>query len=158
PPAEREPEGLPQLHAKGGRIEFRDVEFAYRPGEPVLRRLSFSAEPGQTTALVGPSGAGKSTVMNLLERFYDPLAGTILIDGQDITKVSRQSLRHAIAYVSQDVFLFSGTIRDNIALGRPSARESEIVAAAKAAHAHDFILGFGPGYDTPVGEHGTQLS
>ena len=157
-PAEHEPEGLPQLAVKGGKIEFRDVEFAYRPGEPVLRRFSFMAEPAQTTALVGPSGAGKSTVMGLIERFYEPQAGSILIDGQDIAKVSRRSLRDAIAYVSQDVFLFSGTIRDNIAFGRPAARESEIVAAAKAAHAHDFILGFGPGYDTPVGEHGMQLS
>jgi ATP-binding cassette subfamily B protein len=157
-PAEHEPEGLPQLAVKGGKIEFRDVEFAYRPGEPVLRRFSFMAEPAQTTALVGPSGAGKSTVMGLIERFYEPQAGAILIDGQDIAKVSRRSLRDAIAYVSQDVFLFSGTIRDNIAFGRPAARESEIVAAAKAAHAHDFILGFGPGYDTPVGEHGMQLS
>jgi ATP-binding cassette, subfamily B, bacterial MsbA len=157
-PVEREPEGLPQLTVKIGKIEFRDVEFAYRPGEPVLRRFSFAAEPAQTTALVGPSGAGKSTVMGLIERFYEPQAGSILIDGQDITKVSRHSLREAIAYVSQDVFLFSGTIRENIALGRPNARESEIIAAAKAAHAHDFILGFGPGYDTPVGEHGMQLS
>jgi ATP-binding cassette, subfamily B, bacterial MsbA len=157
-PAEREPEDLPQLAVKSGKIEFRDVEFAYRPGEPVLRRFSFMAEPAQTTALVGSSGAGKSTVMGLIERFYEPQAGVILIDGQDIAKVSRRSLRDAIAYVSQDVFLFSGTIRDNIAFGRPAARESEIVAAAKAAHAHDFILGFGPGYDTPVGEHGMQLS
>jgi subfamily B ATP-binding cassette protein MsbA len=157
-PAEREPEGLPQLAVKSGKIEFRDVEFAYRPGEPLLRRFSFMAEPAQTTAIVGPSGAGKSTVMALIERFYEPQAGVILIDGQDIAKVSRRSLREAIAYVSQDVFLFSGSIRDNIALGRPNARESEIVAAAKAAHAHDFILGFGPGYNTPVGEHGMQLS
>ncbi|HEY4863220.1 MAG TPA: ABC transporter ATP-binding protein [Xanthobacteraceae bacterium] len=157
-PAEREPEDLPQLAVKSGKIEFRDVEFAYRPGEPVLRRFSFMAEPAQTTALVGPSGAGKSTVMGLIERFYEPQAGVILIDGQDIAKVSRRSLRDAMAYVSQDVFLFSGTIRDNIAFGRPAARESEIIAAAKAAHAHDFILGFGPGYDTPVGEHGMQLS
>ncbi len=157
-PAEREPEGLPQLAVKSGKIEFRDIEFAYRPGEPVLRRFSFMAEPAQTTALVGPSGAGKSTVMGLIERFYEPQVGAILIDGQDIAKVSRRSLRDAIAYVSQDVVLFSGTIRDNIALGRLQARESEIIAAAKAAHAHDFILGFGPGYDTPVGEHGLQLS
>ena len=157
-PAEREPADMPQLAVNGGRIEFRDVEFAYRTGEPVLRRFSFAAEPAQTTALVGPSGSGKSTVMNLLERFNDPQAGAILIDGQDIAKVSRRSLRAAIAYVSQDVFLFSGTVRDNIAFGRPGARESEIVAAAKAAHAHDFILGFGAGYETQVGEHGTQLS
>jgi ATP-binding cassette subfamily B protein len=157
-PAEEEPEGLPQLKVERGRIEFRDVDFGYRPDEPVLRRFSMTAEPGETTALVGPSGAGKSTIMALLERFYDPQAGAILIDGQDIAKVSRHSLREAIAYVSQEVFLFSGTIRDNIAFGHPEAKESDIVAAAKAAHAHDFIIGFGAGYDTQVGEHGAQLS
>ncbi len=96
--------------------------------------------------------------MSLLERFYDPQSGAILIDGQEIAKVSRHSLREAMAYVSQDVFLFSGTIRDNISFGHPGAKESEIVAAAKAAHAHDFIVGFGAGYDTQVGEHGAQLS
>lgn len=158
PPAEREPEGLPVLKVDHGRIEFCDVEYGYRPGEPVLRRFSLVAAPGETTALVGPSGAGKSTIMGLIERFYEPQSGTILIDGQDIAKVSRHSLRDSIAYVSQDVFLFSGTIRENIALGRSGASESDIVAAAKAAHAHDFIRGFGAGYDTQVGEHGAQLS
>ncbi len=157
-PTEGEPAGLPALKVDRGRIEFRDVEFGYRPGEPVLRRFSMVAEPAETTALVGPSGAGKSTIMDLIDRFYDLQAGSILIDGQDISKISRRSVRNVIAYVSQDSFLFSGTIRDNIALGRPEARESEIIAAAKEAHAHDFILGFGSGYDTPVGEHGTQLS
>lgn len=158
PPAEKEPEGLPSLKVDRGRIEFRNVDFGYRKDESVLRHFSFIAEPGETTALVGPSGAGKSTIMGLIERFYEPQAGTILIDGQEIAKVSRHSLRDKIAYVSQDVFLFSGTIRDNIAFGHPDAKESDIVAAAKAAHAHDFIIGFGPGYDTQVGEHGTQLS
>jgi ATP-binding cassette subfamily B protein len=157
-PAEEEPANLPALKVERGRIEFRDVDFGYRPEESVLRHLSFVAEPGETTALVGPSGAGKSTVMSLLERFYDPQAGAILIDGQDIANVSRRSLRDAMAYVSQDVFLFSGTIRDNIAFGHPNATESAIVAAAKAAHAHDFIESFGSGYDTQVGEHGAQLS
>ncbi|HVT55003.1 MAG TPA: ATP-binding cassette domain-containing protein, partial [Xanthobacteraceae bacterium] len=114
--------------------------------------------PGETTALVGPSGAGKSTIMALLERFYEPQSGAILIDGQEIAKVSRHSLRDQIAYVSQEVFLFSGTVRDNIAFGHPEATDSDIVAAAKAAHAHDFIMGFGSGYETQVGEHGAQLS
>jgi ATP-binding cassette subfamily B protein len=158
PPAEREPAGLPALAVKQGRIEFRDVAFAYRPGEPVLNGVSFAAEPGQTTALVGPSGGGKTTIMNLIERFYEPHSGEILIDRQPIAACSRGSLRDAIAYVSQDVFLFSGTIRDNIALGKPGAGDAEIVAAAKAAHAHDFIMGFERGYDAPVGEHGLQLS
>lgn len=157
-PAEAEPEGLPKLKVTRGKIEFRDVDFGYRTDEPVLRRFSMIAEPGETTALVGPSGAGKSTIMALLERFYEPQSGAILIDGQEIAKVSRHSLRDAIAYVSQEVFLFSGTIRDNIAFGHPGATESDIVAAATAAHAHDFITGFGSGYETQVGEHGAQLS
>jgi subfamily B ATP-binding cassette protein MsbA len=97
-------------------------------------------------------------VFNLLLRFYEPAAGTIKIDGQSITDVSRRSLRGQVAYVGQDVFLFHGTIRDNIAVGKPGATEDEIVAAAKAAHAHEFISGFPAGYDTPVGERGTQLS
>ena len=120
--------------------------------------MSFVAEPGKLTALVGPSGGGKSTVFNLILRFYEPEAGTVLIDEQDITKVSRRSLRHQVAYVGQDVFLFRGTIRENIAFGKPNATEDEIVAAAKAAYAHDFIMSFPRGYDAPVGEHGLQLS
>jgi ATP-binding cassette subfamily B protein len=116
------------------------------------------AEPGQTTALVGTSGAGKSTIMNLVVRFWDPQTGKILIDDQDIAQFSRSSLRDSIAYVSQDVFLFSGTIRDNIEMGRLGASEAEIIAAAKSAFAHDFISGFPQGYDSPVGEHGVQIS
>ncbi len=158
PASEREEADLPKLAVARGRIEFRKVAFGYRSSEPILRDISFVAEPGQTTALVGPSGGGKSTIMNLIERFYDPQGGIILIDDQDITRFSRRSLRDAIAYVSQDVFLFSGTVRDNIAMGRPGAGEAEIIAAAKAAHAHDFIEDFAQGYDTPVGEHGLQVS
>ncbi len=157
-PAEREAAGLPNLAVTRGRVEFRDVEFAYRPVEPVLQGVSFAAEPGQTTALVGPSGGGKTTIMNLLERFYEPRSGEILIDGQPIASSTRRSLREAIAYVSQDVYLFSGTARENILFGKPDASEDEIVAAAKAAYAHDFILSFELGYDTKVGEHGLQLS
>ena len=141
-----------------GRVEFRDVVFAYRKVETVLQGVSFAAEPGQTTALVGPSGGGKTTIMNLIERFYEPQSGEILIDGQPIASSTRRSLRDAIAYVSQDVYLFSGTVRDNIAFGKPDASEDEIVAAAKAAYAHDFILGFEKDYDAQVGEHGLQLS
>jgi ATP-binding cassette, subfamily B, bacterial MsbA len=120
--------------------------------------MSFLAEPGRVVALVGPSGGGKSTVLNLLLRFYEPQGGLILIDGQDITSVSRRSLRRQMAYVGQDVFLFRGSIRENIAFGKPGASEDEIVAAAEAANAHDFVLSFPRGYDTPVGEHGLQLS
>jgi subfamily B ATP-binding cassette protein MsbA len=157
-PAEEEPASLPALKVTRGEIEFRNVSFEYRPDEPVLRDVSFVAEAQRTTALVGTSGGGKSTIMNLIERFYEPKSGTILIDGQDIAPVSRHSLRDSIAYVSQDLFLFSGTIRENIRLGRPGATDEEFIAAAKAAHAHDFIMGFENGYDSQVGEHGTQLS
>ena len=122
--------------------------FAYRPGEPVLRNMSFVAEPGRMTALVGPSGGGKSTILNLILRFYEVSGGVITIDGQDIATVSRRSLRSQISYVGQDVFLFRATIRENIAFGRPGATEAEIVAAAKAAQAHDFISAFPQGYDT----------
>ncbi|QFR32550.1 ABC transporter ATP-binding protein [Ancylobacter sp. TS-1] len=158
PPIEVDEPDTPALKVEGGKIEFDDVFFGYRAEEPVLRGLTFVAEPGRTTALVGPSGGGKSTVMNLIERFYEIDSGTIAIDGQKITQVTRRSLRQAIGFVSQDVFLFSGSVRDNIAAGRPSATEDEIIAAAKAAHAHDFITGFKDGYNSRVGEHGAELS
>jgi subfamily B ATP-binding cassette protein MsbA len=146
------------LKLTDSRVELRDVSFAYRPGETVLNRMSFVAEPGKVTALVGPSGGGKSTVLALLLRFYEVTQGEILIDGQSISKVSRRSLRQQTAYVGQDVYLFRDTIRANIAFGKPGATEAEIVDAAKAACAHEFIMSFPLGYDTPVGEHGTQLS
>jgi len=148
----------PALRLTDARVELRDVSFAYRPNEPVLSRMSFVAEPGKVTALVGPSGGGKSTVLALLLRFYDLSEGDILIDGQSISTVSRRSLRQQTAYVGQDVYLFRDTIRENIAFGKVGATEAEIVAAAKAACAHEFIMGFPLGYETPVGEHGTQLS
>ncbi len=148
----------PALRLTEARVELRDVSFAYRPNEPVLSRMSFVAEPGKVTALVGPSGGGKSTVLALLLRFYDLSEGDILIDGQSISTVSRRSLRQQTAYVGQDVYLFRDTIRENIAFGKVGATEAEIVAAAKAACAHEFIMGFPLGYETPVGEHGTQLS
>src|SRR5262249_4925168 len=113
---------------------------------------------GKVTALVGRSGGGKSTVLNLLLRFYEADDGKVLIEAQDVRSVSRRSLRSEIAYVGQIVHLFRGTVRDNIALGKLGASEADIVAAAKAAHAHNFIVSFSAGYDTPVGEHGLQLS
>jgi ATP-binding cassette, subfamily B, bacterial MsbA len=134
------------------------VHFAYRGDDAVLRGMSFVAEPGKLTALVGPSGGGKSTLFNLILRFYEFEHGKIVIDQQNITQVSRRSLRRHVAYVGQDVFLFRGSIRENIAFGKPGASEDEIVAAAKGAYAHDFIMAFPRGYDTPVGEHGLQLS
>jgi subfamily B ATP-binding cassette protein MsbA len=158
PPSEPADDNKPALHIKSSLLEFNDVYFAYRSDEKVLRGMSFVAEPGKLTALVGPSGGGKTTVFNLLLRFYEAERGKIVIDGQDIRQVSRRSLRHQIAYVGQDVFLFRGTVRENIAFGKPDASEDEIFAAAKAAYAHDFILSFPRGYDTPVGEHGLQLS
>src|SRR5262245_6442458 len=148
----------PPLALGKARVEFSRVHFAYREGEPVLRDLSLVAEPGRVTALVGPSGGGKSTILNLIVRFYDVGSGTVAIDGQDITSVSRRSLRRQIAFVGQDTFLFRASVRDNIAFGKPGASEAEIIAAAKAAHAHDFITGFPEGYDTQVGEHGLKLS
>ena len=158
PPSEAVDENKPALVIKTPRLEFDDVHFGYRSDEAVLRGISFVAEPGKLTALVGPSGSGKTTIINLILRFYDAERGRIVIDGQDIRQVARRSLRQHLAYVGQDVFLFRGTIRDNIAFGKPGASEDEIVAAAKGAYAHDFILSFPRGYDTPVGEHGMQLS
>jgi ATP-binding cassette subfamily B protein len=158
PAAELQPAGLAALDIARGRVEFRDVRFRYREDEAVLDGLDLVAEPNRTTALVGPSGGGKSTVLALLQRFYEPDAGTIEIDGQDIAKIDLASLRSKIAFVSQDVYLFRGTIRDNIALGRPGATDEEIYEAARKAHAHHFISDFATGYDTDVGEQGAQLS
>ncbi|MGZ3288984.1 MAG: ABC transporter ATP-binding protein [Xanthobacteraceae bacterium] len=158
PPTEQPDEDKPPLTLSAAHVEFANVQFAYRPGEKVIRNLSFVAEPGKVTALVGPSGGGKSTILNLILRFYEIGAGVIAIDGQNIAAVSRHSLRSQVAYVGQDVFLFRGSVRENIALGRPGATEAEIVAAAKAAYAHDFIMAFPRGYDTPVGEHGMRVA
>jgi ATP-binding cassette, subfamily B, bacterial MsbA len=158
PATEPADDDKPALKLTTARMEFADVRFFYRANEPVLRGMSFVAEPGKVTALVGPSGGGKSTVLNLLLRFYEAGGGAITLDGQNIANVSRKSLRRQIAYVGQTVHLFRGSVRDNIRYGKLGASEAEIVAAAKAAHAHDFIASFPLGYDTPVGEHGTQLS
>ncbi len=158
PAGEPDDDHLPALTLTEARVEFANVQFAYRADTPVLRGMSFVAQSGQVTALVGPSGGGKSTVLNLLLRLYDVNSGSVLVDGQNIAGVSRGSLREAIAYVGQITHLFRGSIRENIALGSLGASEAEIVAAAKAAHAHDFIMSFPAGYETPVGEHGLQLS
>lgn len=158
PSSEPDDNAKPKLNIERARVEFDDVHFAYRINEPVLRGLSLVAEAGQMSALVGPSGGGKSTVLNLILRFYEPQSGAVRIDSQDIAQASRHSLREQTAYVGQDVFLFHGTIRDNIAFGKDNATEAEIIAAAKAANAHDFISSFPDGYDTHTGEHGLQLS
>ena len=148
----------PELKVDGGGIELRDVSFSYPGTGSVLDKVTFTAEAGRTTALVGPSGAGKSTVIALIPRFYDPGEGRVLIDGQDISKVTKRSLRRAIAYVSQQPYMFEGTIRDNIRYGRPDATDAEIEEAARLAFAHQFILAQPDGYDTPVGENGVTLS
>jgi ATP-binding cassette subfamily B protein len=141
-----------------GQIKFEKVSFGYKSGTPVLRDLSLEAEAGRTTALVGLSGSGKSTIMNLIMRFWDPQQGAVLIDGQDIRGVTMQSLRTQVALVSQDVFLFDGTIMENIAAGIDNPGEEAVIAAAKAAYAHHFIQSLPGGYDTQVGELGGQLS
>jgi ATP-binding cassette subfamily B protein len=158
PPTEQPDDDKPPLQLSTAHVEFANVQFGYRPGERVIRNLSFVAEPGKVTALVGPSGGGKSTILNLILRFYEVDGGAIAIDGQNTAAVSRRSLRRQVAYVGQDVFLFRGSVRDNIAVGRPDATDAEIVAAAKAAYAHDFVTAFPRGYDTQVGEHGLQVA
>jgi ATP-binding cassette subfamily B protein len=142
-----------------GHVEFKDVTFRYfGAGDPVLNKVTFEAKPGQTVALLGGTGSGKTTIINLIPRFYDVSEGEVLIDGHDVKDVTLDSLRSQIGIVLQETNLFSGTIRDNIAFGRPDATIDEVMEAAKAAAAHDFIVSFPQGYDTPVGERGTTLS
>jgi ATP-binding cassette subfamily B protein len=140
-------------------VKFEDVTFRYfGGGEPVLKNVSFTARPGETIALLGATGSGKTTIINLLPRFYDPTEGRITIDGHDLRDVKLESLRSQIGIVLQETTLFSGTIRENIAFGKPDASQAEIEAAARAAQAHDFIMSFPGNYDTHVGERGTTLS
>jgi ATP-binding cassette subfamily B protein len=158
PASETDSAGATDLVVRSGEVRFDKVGFAYKRDTPVLTDLSFLAPAGRTTALVGASGGGKTTIFNLLQGFWVPERGTIAIDGQAVTSVTLASLRRQIALVSQDVFLFDGTIRDNIVAGRRDASEAEIVAAARAAHADDFIRSLPSGYDTQVGELGGQVS
>lgn len=141
-----------------GEVEFDKVRFSYSSGFPVLHGVSFIAKAGKTTAIVGASGAGKSTLIGLVQRFYDIDAGRILIDGQDIAYVSKRSLRQSIAYVSQQPYLFEGTIADNIRYGRPDATDEEIIEAARLANADEFIRQQPQGYGTEIGENGANLS
>jgi len=157
-PHQREKPGAGDLVVKDARVELQGVTFSYANGGPILQGVDIVAEGGKTTALVGQSGAGKSTIINLIPRFYDPTEGRILIDGQDIADVTRQSLRRQLAYVSQQPYLFEGSIRDNIRYGRPDATDQEVEEAARLAYAHDFILAQPMGYETPVGENGMTLS
>ena len=147
-----------ELPRDAAGLSFDDVRFGYVPSEPVLRGVSFRVEPGETVAVVGASGSGKSTLAQLLPRFYDPQGGSVRIGGYDVADVTRDSLRAALGLVMEDSFLFSTTVRANIAYGRPDATEEEIVAAAQAAQAHEFIVRLPGGYDTVVGEQGLTLS
>lgn len=149
------PEDLP---AGASAVSFKEVYFEYSHGQSILNGLTIDFPAGKTTALVGPSGGGKSTIMNLIMRMYDPTAGHVEIGGVNLREATFASLREKIAFVGQDTFLFSGSIRQNIAIGKNDATDEEIIAAAKAAHAHDFISRFDLGYDTLIGENGTSLS
>jgi subfamily B ATP-binding cassette protein MsbA len=157
-PAVAEAPGASPLPAGEGRVCFERVSFAHVPGHPVLRDLSIQIEPGETVALVGPSGTGKTTLLHLIPRFFDPTEGRILIDGTDVRNVQLRSLREQIAIVSQDVYVFGLSVRENIRFGRLEASDAEIEAAARAAYAHDFITALPEGYDTQIGERGVLLS
>ncbi len=141
-----------------GQVVFEDITFEYKPGEPALRNISLEAKPGQVVAIVGPSGAGKTTIANLIPRFYDPVGGAITIDGYDIRKVTIKSLRRQIGIVPQETILFNGTVYENILYGDLEASREEIIAAAQAANADQFITEMPQGYDTHIGERGTKLS
>jgi ATP-binding cassette subfamily B protein len=141
-----------------GRIEFQHVSFAYDPTRPLIEDLSLVAEPGATVAIVGPTGAGKTTLVNLVMRFYDVDDGTIMLDGRHTSRMRRHDLRENVGMVLQDTWLFEGTIRENIAFGRPSATEEEIIAAAKATHVDHFVRSLPDGYDTVVDDEGANVS
>ncbi|WP_134724458.1 ABC transporter transmembrane domain-containing protein [Paracoccus luteus] len=153
-----DPVALP--HPAQGRIEFRDVTFHYptRPDVSALNDVTLTIAPGETVALVGPSGAGKTTVVQLIQRFWDPESGSVCIDGIDLRRMTRADFRRAIALVPQDPVIFGATARDNIRFGRPDATDAQIEAAARAAHAHDFLTALPGGYDSFVGERGVMLS
>lgn len=149
---------LPALHAEKGALQFQDVTFSYNPKKPLLSHFNLEIQSGETVAVVGETGCGKTTLVNLLMRFYDVQGGKITVDGTDIRTVSRQSLREAFGLVLQDSWLLHGTVRENIAYGKPDATEEEILAAAKAAHAHNFIKRLPQGYDTMLKKNGANLS
>lgn len=141
-----------------GDVSFEDVNFSYVPEKPLIRNLNISAASGQRVAIVGPTGCGKTTLINLLMRFYEPQSGRVTVDGKDICGVTRASLRRQYGMVLQDTWLMSGTVRDNIVLGAPDATDEQVIAAAKATHAHNFIMQLENGYDTVIGEDGGNLS
>ena len=157
---ERSPEPEDPQHPAEvkGSVEIRGLKFSYDPDKPLIRDFNLSVKPGQRVAIVGPTGCGKTTFINLLMRFYDPQGGEIRLDGIDTMKMDRGALRRSVGMVLQDTWLRSGTIRENIAMGKPEATMEEVVAAAKAAHAHSFIRRLPQGYDTMIGESGGNLS
>jgi ABC-type multidrug transport system fused ATPase/permease subunit len=140
-----------------GEVAFEDVHFCYSDDD-VLHDIQLCIAPGQVVALVGPSGAGKTSIANLLSRFYDPSQGRVLVDGHDLRDLQLRSLRRQVAVVLQDTFLFNATVRENLLYGKPDASQEELVAAAKAAYAHDFIQEMPDGYQTEIGERGVRLS
>lgn len=158
PPAIADGEGAAQMPPIRGEVTFAHVSFSYDDKVKVLDDVSFRIKPGETIALVGPTGAGKSTIVNLISRFYDVQEGTVTVDGHDVKKVSIESLRRQMGIMTQDNFLFSGTIKDNIRYGKLDATDEEIIAAAKAVNAHDFIMRLEKGYDTELSERGGGLS
>ena len=157
-PSVKDDPDVKELPPIQGRVTFDDVSFSYDGQRKVLDHISFQVRPGETIALVGPTGAGKTTIVNLISRFYDIQEGHIYIDDYDLKKVSIESLRQQMGVMTQDNFLFSGTIRDNIRYGRLDATDEQIVAAAKAVNAHDFIMKLEDGYDTVLSERGGGLS
>ena len=153
-----EPETPERPETVSGALEIQDLRFSYVPEKPLIRDFNLSVKPGQRVAIVGPTGCGKTTFINLLMRFYDPNGGSIRLDGVDTRNMDRGELRRSVGMVLQDTWLRSGTIRENIAMGKPDATEEEIIAAAKQAHAHSFIRRLPQGYDTVIGENGGTLS
>ena len=153
-----EPENPERPQTVQGAVEIHDLKFSYVPEKPLIDNFNLSVKPGQRIAIVGPTGCGKTTFINLLMRFYDPDGGEILLDGVNTRHMRRDDLRHCVGMVLQDTWLKAGTIRENIAMGRPEATEEEIVEAAKQAHAHGFIRRLPQGYDTEISENGGNLS
>ncbi|MDE7084221.1 MAG: ABC transporter ATP-binding protein/permease, partial [Clostridia bacterium] len=151
-------DGAAVLEDVKGDVEFKDVEFSYDEDKPLIKGLNISAKAGQRIAIVGPTGCGKTTLINLLMRFYDVQGGAISVDGHEIRRVTRRSLRKSYGMVLQDTWLKSGTVRDNIVIGKPDATDEEVIAAAKATHVHGFIMQMKDGYDTLIGEDGGNLS
>lgn len=151
-------ENAEELDGVKGAVDFKDVEFFYEENKPLIRNLNLQVKAGQRIAIVGPTGCGKTTLINLLMRFYDVRGGAIAVDGREIRSVTRKSLRKSYGMVLQDTWLKSGTVRENIAIGKPEATEEEVIAAAKATHAHGFIMQMKDGYDTVIGEDGGNLS